>query len=292
MLKNTELLNILCVPGSADDRLLKAGSNALLGAGYDVPIVAGVPDFVTHAPVVRHNIECVIPNTARPEEGVVKPMPRCRNVPAWFGESGWKFEPLSTQHKGWMLDIGAGHGNRQTYERLGYRYCGIDSDPAGLNSNPWGRTAIDLDLIADAHRLPIRSGCIQAINSTAVFEHLYNPAIAAREIARVLAPGGLLVGSCSFLEGEHYDSQHHLTALGIFRLFTEAGLHVISLYPVASLWELHASALYLGLPFSARLAQFHQWLYLTLVKLKSRESVLNRKARLAAIFGFHAMKPI
>lgn len=290
-LKNRELLEILSPPDDPDGIRLEELAGELAGAGFPVPLVGGVPDFVTNAPVVRRSIECLVPNTLRPSPDVLKPTPTVERVPEWFSEKATKYEPLQKHAKGWLLDIGAGIGNRVTYERLGYQYVGIDADPAGMQSYSWGRKHVDLDLIADAHRLPIRSGSIQAINSTAVFEHLYNPALAAREIARVLAPGGLLVGSCSFLEGEHYDSQHHMTALGIYRLFTEAGLKVLSIYPAESLWEMHAPSLYLGLPFSKWLARIHERIYFALVGMKSREPVLTRRFRLSAILEFQAIKP-
>lgn len=290
MLNMTDLQEILCAPGHTGEIRLADDRTALLGAGFEVPVFNGIPDFITHAPSLRRTIECLVPNTSRPGPDVVKPLPRVKDLPAWFTESGWKYRPLQEHGKGWLLDIGAGHGNRGLYERMGYKYCGIDADPSGLNSHSWGRAQVELDLVADAHALPVKSESVQVINSTAVFEHLYNPALAAREIARVLVPGGILVGSCSFLEGEHFDSQHHMTALGVFRLFTEAGLEVVSLYPAASLWEMHAPNLYLGLPFSRQLARLHEWLYFRLVAMKSREPVLQRRMRLAAIIGFHAVK--
>ena len=49
----------------------------------------------------------------------------------------------------------------------------------------------DVDVVADLHRLPTEwSGRFDGVVASAVFEHLERPWIAAKEVARVLKPGG------------------------------------------------------------------------------------------------------
>lgn len=54
------------------------------------------------------------------------------------------------------------------------------------------RDGADVDVVADLHRLPREwSGRYDAFVACAVFEHLERPWIAAKEVERVLAPGGI-----------------------------------------------------------------------------------------------------
>ena len=56
----------------------------------------------------------------------------------------------------------------------------------------------EIDLVGDAHRLPFGDATFDAIVCTEVFEHLTDPPAAAREIVRVLKPGGRLVLTTRF----------------------------------------------------------------------------------------------
>lgn len=113
-----------------------------------------------------------------------------------------------------ILDLGCGSGgNRRYLNSLGFRnvFC-VDWAASGA------------DILVDAHRLPLQSGIADLVISTAVFEHLYNPFIAAAEIARILKPGGYFVGGASFWEGWHGSSHCHLTPEGWNALFVNSGL--------------------------------------------------------------------
>lgn len=72
------------------------------------------------------------------------------------------------------LDLGCG-----PHRRLGY--LGLDL----LNEK-------NLDIIGDAHNLPIRDNVLNEIISSKVFEHLNNPAQCVIECRRVLAGWGIL----------------------------------------------------------------------------------------------------
>lgn len=60
------------------------------------------------------------------------------------------------------------------------------------------RSRPDIDLIGDAHHLPFGDESVDAIVCTEVFEHLLDPAAAAREMVRILKPGGRLVLTTRF----------------------------------------------------------------------------------------------
>ena len=118
-----------------------------------------------------------------------------------------------------LLDLGCGPRDQATpAKHLGLEYVGIDFD---------SRAA---DLLADAHAIPFQDASFDGVLSYAVLEHLYNPFLAAREVARVLRPGGVFFGTVSQGEPFH-DSFFHHTAWGVDAAFRAAGLRLVRLWP-------------------------------------------------------------
>ena len=60
------------------------------------------------------------------------------------------------------------------------------------------RPRLEIDVIGDAHDLPFGDATVDAVVCTEVFEHLLDPPAAARELIRVLKPGGRLVLTTRF----------------------------------------------------------------------------------------------
>ena len=56
-----------------------------------------------------------------------------------------------------------------------------------------------VEVIGDAHALPLRDGCVDFVLASAVWEHLRDPFLAAREVWRVLKPGGQVGVDCNFV---------------------------------------------------------------------------------------------
>ncbi len=74
-----------------------------------------------------------------------------------------------------------------------------------------------VDLEANAERLPFRDGVLDAVECDAVLEHVENPDVLAREVFRVLKPGGLIHAVVPFCHPYHaYPADH--------RRWTLAGL--------------------------------------------------------------------
>ena len=97
-----------------------------------------------------------------------------------------------------VLDLGCGQRDQAApLEQLGFRYVGLDYDTS------------EADLLADAHSIPFADASFDCILSYAVLEHLHNPFIALQEAARVLRPGGWLVGTVSQGEPFHSSYFHH-----------------------------------------------------------------------------------
>ena len=79
----------------------------------------------------------------------------------------------------------------------------------------------DVDVLGDAHRLPFSDATVDAIVCTEVFEHLLDPPAAARELMRVLKPGGKLVLTTRFCFPLHERPADHwrFTPYTLARLF-------------------------------------------------------------------------
>lgn len=102
-----------------------------------------------------------------------------------------------------VLDLGCG----------GSRYAASFPHRVGVDLRP-GR---GVDVVADAHRLPIRDGSFAVVLTTEMLEHTSEPQRVVDEMGRVLRPGGLGLLTTRFLFPIHDAPHDH------FR-FTEHGL--------------------------------------------------------------------
>jgi len=287
VLKNPKIIDLLRSPDNPDGIPLRVEKESVTGASWPIPIVNGIPDFVSYAPPSQQSMTFPVPILERPTREVLSPPVITENPPKWFHEERHKYAILKNHRRGFLLDVGCGQGNRATFEKLGYDYIGLD---ISWNCQQRNKGPADIDILADCHRLPLPSGCMEIVNCTAVLEHLYWPALAMKEMMRVLKPGGILVGSSSFLEGEHFDSQCHFTSLGLYRLLRSTGLQVCHLYPGLSLWEMHSNSIFFNFPGHKYLGRLHRILYLLLVSIKSQESPQQRLLQHAAILNFVGLK--
>jgi ubiquinone/menaquinone biosynthesis C-methylase UbiE len=82
------------------------------------------------------------------------------------------------------------------------------------------------DIFGDGHALPFKDATFDAVFSQAVIEHMRDPFLAAREIARVLKPGGLVYAESAFMQPLHAVPYHffNTTPWGIEELFLSAGM--------------------------------------------------------------------
>jgi SAM-dependent methyltransferase len=127
-----------------------------------------------------------------------------------------------------LLDLGCGPRDQAApAAHFGVSYVGIDYSSERA------------DLLADGHAIPFRDGTFDVVFSYAVLEHLYHPFLAVREVARVLRPGGVYVGTVSQGEPFH-DSYFHHTALGLLTVLRGADLRALRLW--SSYDTLHALA--------------------------------------------------
>jgi SAM-dependent methyltransferase len=77
------------------------------------------------------------------------------------------------------------------------------------------------DVVADAHALPFMDAAFDAVVVMNAFEHYRDPPLAAREIFRVLRPGGTLLVRTAFLQPLHEAPWHfyNCTKYGLLEWF-------------------------------------------------------------------------
>lgn len=127
---------------------------------------------------------------------------------------------------GLVLDCGA--GLRGTYYRHVVNYEIVAYDTT--------------DVLGAAERLPFQDASFDAVLSLNVLEHVKDPFQAAREIMRVLKPGGELMCVAPFLQPLHGYPHHYynMTAQGLESLFAPLQQRRIALYgAMHPIWALN-----------------------------------------------------
>ena len=89
-----------------------------------------------------------------------------------------------------LLDVGCGRGEflKNIYRKTAYAY-GIDPDEAAIKENNY----IQNKFVGTVEKLPFDSNFFDLVVMCWVLEHLENPALAFKEIHRVLKPGGQII---------------------------------------------------------------------------------------------------
>ena len=144
-----------------------------------------------------------------------------------------------------VLDAGAGEGPYAALFRA-HRYCGVD---LGVGDARWNYRG--LDAVADLAALPFPADCFGAAIHIVTLEHMREPASVLREMARTMAPSGVL-----FLVAPHEWEVHQAphdyfryTRHGLEYLLGKAGFAQIEIEPVGGYFRLLARRLLNGLQF-------------------------------------------
>ena len=144
-----------------------------------------------------------------------------------------------------VLDAGAGESQYAPHF-VRQRYCAVD---LGVGDASWNYS--HLDAVADLAALPFAKATFAAALHLVTIEHLQEPACALAEIARTLAPGGILLVAAPH-EWEVHQAPHdyfRYTRYGLAYLLQKAGLEVCELRPSGGYFRLLARRLLNGLQF-------------------------------------------
>lgn len=129
-----------------------------------------------------------------------------------------------------VLDLGCGTG--MTLRELPERYRGIGIDPSAEALALCRERGLRALARASATELPLAEGSTDVVLALDILEHIEDDALALREIARVLRPGGLAiltVPAFPFLWSSHDESLHHkrrYTRRALERRLAASGLAV------------------------------------------------------------------
>lgn len=137
-------------------------------------------------------------------------------------------ERASVAH-GTLLDLGCG---TRPYESIFAdrvrRYVGMDYSPtSGYRGNR-------ADLCGDAAAIPLAANSIDTVLCTELLEHVPDPDGVAREIARVLRPGGVAFVTAPFVYPVHDERDYFRYAPeGVATLLRRHGLEVSEVLPLS-----------------------------------------------------------
>jgi SAM-dependent methyltransferase len=144
-----------------------------------------------------------------------------------------------------VLDAGAGQG-KYAHFFAQQRYTGVDL-AVGDAAWDYGR----LQAIADLTALPFAPASFDACLNLVTLEHVREPALAVKEIGRVLKPGGSLLLAVPH-EWEVHQAPHdyfRFTRHGIQLLLEQAGFQKIQIDPVGGFFRLLSRRLASGVQF-------------------------------------------
>jgi SAM-dependent methyltransferase len=131
-----------------------------------------------------------------------------------------------------VLDLGCGAGDSvDLFRGLDPAGSWIGLDVEG-SAEVAARTRADAEFATfDGERVPFEDARFDLVYCVQVLEHVRRAGALLGEAARVLAPGGQLIGSTSQLEPFHSRSTANPTPYGLARELEDAGLEVLELRP-------------------------------------------------------------
>ena len=131
-----------------------------------------------------------------------------------------------------VLDLGCGAGDSvEQFRSLnpGVRWLGVDLEASPEVAE---RTRTDADFRTfDGRSIPAEDASIDFVYCKQVLEHVEDPRTLLGDVARVLRPGGWLMGSTSQLEPYHSLSVGNITPYGLHRLLEDAGMELTEVRP-------------------------------------------------------------
>jgi SAM-dependent methyltransferase len=139
---------------------------------------------------------------------------------------------------GRLLDVGCGEKPYEGWFRpYVTSYTGIEHAATFAMTAAGQRSRADV--VYDGTSMPFRDGTFDTVLSVQVLEHTPRPGALVKEMARVLAPEGLLILTApfSFRVHEQPHDYFRFTYYGLKRLCDDAGLEIVETFHQGSLWS-------------------------------------------------------
>ena len=162
--------------------------------------------------------------------------------------------------RGRLLDVGCGNKPYEAWFRpFVSAYIGVEHAATFARTEAAGHAGPDV--VYGGPRLPFRDGVFDTVLSVQVLEHTPRPAVLVAEMARVLAPDGILILTAPFQFRLHEQPHDYFrySPHGLRQLCEDAGLEVFATIAQGSLWSVvgHKLNSYLALRVAraGRLAQ-------------------------------------
>ena len=146
-------------------------------------------------------------------------------------DSHWSalLETLPTPDRASLLDFGCGAASTQARAAaLGYAWRGLDIPGSQEALGRSDRTGVTY---YDGGRIPFPDNSFDVVLSVQVFEHVVDPHQTIAEIARIVKPGGHLLGSTSHIEPFHSASTFTYTPAVFARLLEQNRLRAQLISP-------------------------------------------------------------
>jgi SAM-dependent methyltransferase len=167
---------------------------------------------------------------------------------------------VAPQARGRLLDVGCGDKPYASWFLPHVRsYIGIEQSSTFGVTSASGRGGPDI--VYGGGTMPFRDGSFDTVLSVQVLEHTPRPQALVNEMARVLAPDGLLILTAPFQFRLHEEPHDYFrySPHGLRTLCEAAGLEILETLPQGSLWSVLGHKLNTFLAFRmARIGQVAQ----------------------------------
>lgn len=136
--------------------------------------------------------------------------------------------------KGDIIDFGCG---TKPYEKIfnvsSYTGVDYDTEPTG------GKRNMAADMFYDGKTIPFGDNHFDAVFTTEVLEHVFNPDEILPELYRIMKPGAYMLLSCPFFWPEHeqpYDYARY-TSFALRHVMENNGFEVVHYEKTGSYWD-------------------------------------------------------
>jgi ubiquinone/menaquinone biosynthesis C-methylase UbiE len=200
-----------------------------------------------------------------------------------------------------ILDAGAGELQYKKFcNHLNYtsqdfgKYDGNGNND-GLQMGNWDNSK--LDIISDITKIPREDKSFDTIMCIEVFEHIPDPNLAIKELARLLRKNGKLILTSPFCSMTHFAPYHFSTGFSKYyyeKLLEENGLKILEITPNGNYYK-YLAQLTRGLPdvvtkySNSKMNIFEKLFILLMLKILNKYNKKDTGSKELLCFGYHVL---